>query len=188
MHENAHVQICTTQLQEEGPPHCPWSDLAQNTHTGRSFFRPWQKKTEKVDFLFAGQTWWNGSVCWNGFSNSHVHSWELTSLTPIHQIYSETQRADRHHWTQQVVDCQRGCGSSIKVEPASRLNFNKFHIFSQFFFQLFFAIFSQMRRNSFHLVPLLIIIVLHWCPPSPPPPTPIQTWTICRIIWLSPTV
>lgn len=62
------------------------------------------------------------------------------------------------------------CGSSIKVEPVSRLSFNKFHIFSHsFFFPIIFAIFSQMRRNSFHLVPLLISRVLHWCPPSPPP-------------------
>lgn len=109
-------------------------------------------------------------MCWNGFSNSHVHSWELTSFTLIHQIYSETQRADRHHWTQQVLGCQRGCGSSIKGEPVSRLSFNKFHIFSHSFFTIIFAIFSQMRRNSFHLVPLLIIIVLHWCPRTPPFP------------------
>lgn len=82
----------------------------------------------KVGFLFAGQTQWNSSVWWTGFSNSHVHTWELTSFTLIHQIYSETPESRQTSLnTEQVLAGKRGCDSSIKVDPVFLLSFKKFN-------------------------------------------------------------
>lgn len=60
------------QLQQENPPHCPWSDLVQNTQTEVSFTRN-RKRREKLDSYLQDKLGGKASCDEMAFHFTHSH-------------------------------------------------------------------------------------------------------------------